>query len=94
MWAFHKPSRIDDGLSQAELEQRQNIGSAAAALVEAGIDAEIVADCVLEAMVKRRFYVITHPEQIGAVKKRMEAILLAGSEAAEFLASRRGSGTA
>ena len=26
-------------------------------------------------MIKRRFYVITHPDQIGAVKKRTDAIL-------------------
>jgi NAD(P)-dependent dehydrogenase (short-subunit alcohol dehydrogenase family) len=85
----NKPSSIDEGLSPDELEQRQNIGRAAAALVEAGIDVEIVADCVLEAMIKRRFYVITHPEQIGAVKKRTDAILKAATEAAEFLATRQ-----
>jgi NAD(P)-dependent dehydrogenase (short-subunit alcohol dehydrogenase family) len=85
----NKPSDINEGLSGDELEQRQNIGRAAAAMVESGIPVEIVADCVVEAVVKKRFYVITHPEQIGAVKKRTDAILQAANEAAEFLVARQ-----
>ena len=85
----NKPGNLDDGLTPEEVEQRQNTGRAAAFMVESGIGAEIVADSVLEAIIRRRFYVITHPEQIGAVKKRTDAILEAATEAAEFLAMRQ-----
>jgi NAD(P)-dependent dehydrogenase (short-subunit alcohol dehydrogenase family) len=83
------PPALEDGLTPAQVEQRRNIGRAAAALVEAGVSTEIVCDAVVDAIVERRFYVITHPEQIGAVKKRTDAILQAATEAEALLARRR-----
>lgn len=85
----NKPGSIDDGLSEEEIEQRHNTGRMTVAMVESGIQAEIVADCVVDAIARGRLYVITHPDQIGAVKKRTDAILRAATEAAEFLEARR-----
>lgn len=49
------------------------------ALVEAGIDARVVADAVLDALVEGRFYVLTHPETHAWVRGRFETILGGGS---------------
>ena len=90
LFLFHAEGQLaESGLSQDEIEQRKSTAGMTAAMVESGVPAEIVADCVLDAIAKRRFYVITHPEQIGAVKKRTDAILRAATEAGEFLESRR-----
>jgi hypothetical protein len=65
------------------------VGSGAAALVEAGISTDIVSHCVVDALRAGRFYVFTHPEQMGAVKKRADAILRAGTAAEEVIAGFR-----
>ncbi len=83
------PPALEDGLTADEVEQRRNIGRAAAALVEAGISTDTVCDCVVDAIRHQRFYVITHPEQIGAVKKRTDMILQAANEAEALLAAKR-----
>jgi NAD(P)-dependent dehydrogenase (short-subunit alcohol dehydrogenase family) len=49
------------------------------ALVQAGIDASVVADAVAEALVEERFYVLTHPETPDWVRGRFETILGGGS---------------
>ncbi len=41
-----------------------------------GISPEQVADCVFDATRKNKFYIITHPDTLTGVKKRMESILL------------------
>jgi NAD(P)-dependent dehydrogenase (short-subunit alcohol dehydrogenase family) len=43
--------------------------------VEAGIAPEVVAERVVEAIREDRFYVLPHPELLGAVKHRMDDIL-------------------
>jgi short-subunit dehydrogenase len=43
--------------------------------VEAGIAPEVVAEQVVEAIREERFYVLPHPEMLGAVKHRMDDIL-------------------
>jgi len=83
------PPALEDGLSADEVEQRRNIGRAAAALVEAGISTDTVCDCVIDAIIHKRLYVITHPEQIGAVKKRTDTILQAANEAEALLGAKR-----
>lgn len=49
------------------------------ALVQAGIDAAVVADAVAEAVADGRFYVLTHPETHAWVRGRFETILGGGS---------------
>ncbi len=49
------------------------------ALVEAGIDATIVADAVLEALLEDRFYILTHPETRQWAQSRFDTILGDGS---------------
>ncbi|MBM4362847.1 MAG: SDR family NAD(P)-dependent oxidoreductase [Deltaproteobacteria bacterium] len=82
------PDALEVGLSAEEIEERRNIGRGAAALVEGGISVDIVSDSVVDALRRGRFYVITHPEAIGAFKKRADIILRAATEAKEFLRSR------
>lgn len=82
------PDALEEGLSAEEVEERRNIGRGAAALVEGGVSTDIVVHCVLDAVRTGRFYVITHPEQIGAFKKRADAILRAATEAEALLAAR------
>lgn len=79
------PEGLEVGMSPEEVEGRRNVGAGAAALVEAGISTEVVSHSVVDALRARRFYVITHPEQMGAFKKRADAILRAGAEADEVL---------
>ena len=43
--------------------------------VEAGISPDVVANHVIEAIKENRFYILTHPEFIGAVAIRMKDIL-------------------
>ncbi len=49
------------------------------AMVEAGIDPDIVADQVLEAIRHNRFYVLTHPESLEWIRARVETLLAGGS---------------
>jgi short-subunit dehydrogenase len=44
-------------------------------MVEAGIAPDVVAARVVEAIREDRFYVLPHPEMMGAVKHRMDDIL-------------------
>lgn len=48
-------------------------------LVEAGIEVEIVADAVLDAVKQDRFYILTHPETHDWVRSRFENILAGGN---------------
>jgi NAD(P)-dependent dehydrogenase (short-subunit alcohol dehydrogenase family) len=52
------------------------------ALVEAGIEATVVADAVAEALLAERFYILTHPETPEWVQGRFETILGGGSPVA------------
>ena len=47
-------------------------------MIEAGIPPSEVADQVVSAIRDERFYVLTHPEMLGAVEGRMQAILSGG----------------
>ncbi len=49
------------------------------ALVEAGIEASVVADAVRDALVENRFYILTHPETTEWVRGRFETILGGGT---------------
>jgi NAD(P)-dependent dehydrogenase (short-subunit alcohol dehydrogenase family) len=49
------------------------------ALVEAGIDASVVADAVRAAVIEDHFYILTHPETPEWVRGRFETILGGGS---------------
>jgi len=44
-------------------------------LVTGGIDADVVADRVVDAVQRDTFYILTHPESYGAVEARMQDIL-------------------
>jgi hypothetical protein len=46
------------------------------AVMSGRISAEQVADMVLDAVRSNRFYVLTHPKIKGAIRTRMEDILL------------------
>jgi len=46
-----------------------------AAVIESGMPPADVAECVLDAIVAKRFYILTHPDTKIAIRSRMEAIL-------------------
>jgi NAD(P)-dependent dehydrogenase (short-subunit alcohol dehydrogenase family) len=73
----NKPEGIDQGLTSEGVEQRRAIGAGASALVDAGIDPAHVADHVIAAIRARRLHILTHPEMLGALRKRLERILKA-----------------
>ena len=49
-------------------------------VVEDGLDPDIVADRVVDAVKERKLYIFTHPELMPAVKARMEGILSASTQ--------------
>jgi NAD(P)-dependent dehydrogenase (short-subunit alcohol dehydrogenase family) len=59
----------------------QMIADATRSAVEHGMPPEEVAGHVVSAIREERFYVITHPKMMGAVKKRADAILSGGTPA-------------
>lgn len=63
---------IDEGARTPEVEAIWQFFSA---MVHAGIEARAVADAVLDAIVARRFYVLTHPEALPWVEARAQAII-------------------
>ncbi|HEX4476983.1 MAG TPA: SDR family NAD(P)-dependent oxidoreductase [Polyangiaceae bacterium] len=82
----NRPAELDAGLSAEDVEVRRSIGKGASALVEGGVSTDVVVKCVLDALHRNRLYIITHPEQIGAFKKRSDAILRAAADAEALLA--------
>jgi NAD(P)-dependent dehydrogenase (short-subunit alcohol dehydrogenase family) len=58
-------------------EPARDAGAAEAGrrLVESGMDPSVVADHVVEAVRSDRFYVLTHPELTGAIRRRAEDML-------------------
>ncbi len=71
----NRPAHLTDPASA----KRGPEGSAAANvvrdLVDGGTSPEQVAECVVDAIRQRRFYVLPHPELAGAVNRRMDDIL-------------------
>lgn len=49
-------------------------------LIASGIDPDRVADIVIDGLTHDRFYILTHPEMMGVVEARMQAIVEAGRE--------------
>lgn len=70
----NRPGR-DDGAQGAVSDQEQAMQSIIKAAIDSGKKPEDVADQVFQAVRDDKFYVITHPEWLGAVKKRVNEIL-------------------
>jgi NAD(P)-dependent dehydrogenase (short-subunit alcohol dehydrogenase family) len=79
------PEGLEDGLAAAEVEERRAIGQGATALVEGGVSTDVVVKCVFDAIRNRRLYIITHPEQMEAFKKRVDAITRAAADTEALL---------
>jgi len=81
------PAGLEEGMPHDEVQARREFGKGATALVEAGVSTEIVVRCVIDALHKNRFYIFTHPGEMGFFKKRMDYILKAVDEADALLGS-------
>jgi NAD(P)-dependent dehydrogenase (short-subunit alcohol dehydrogenase family) len=69
----NRPARLANTTQATGLEPaREMIRS----LVDGGISPDVVAGCVVDAIREERFYVLPHPELLGAVKHRMDDVLL------------------
>ena len=68
------------------LLQKQIMGAGIA--VENGISPDIVADAVIDAIKENQFYILTHPEFMGAIAVRMKSIL-EGTNPRNLLAGNR-----
>lgn len=82
------PVGLEDGLPEEEVKARREFGKGATALVEAGVSTDIVVKCVVDALKNSRFYVFTHPGEIGFFQKRVDYILKAAGEAQALLAAK------
>jgi NAD(P)-dependent dehydrogenase (short-subunit alcohol dehydrogenase family) len=82
------PHGLEEGMPEAEVQARREFGKGATALVEAGVSTDIVVKCVIDALRTNRFYVITHPEEMGFFKVRVKLILEAAAEAEALLARK------
>jgi short-subunit dehydrogenase len=82
------PQGLEEGLPEDEVQARREFGKGATALVEAGVSTDIVVRCVIDALRTNRFYIITHPGEMGFFKKRIEYILKATEEAEALLARK------
>lgn len=74
------PEAVDQAIGEDEASKAT--WDVFSALVEAGIEATVVADAVAESVIVDRFYVLTHPETPDWVKGRFETILGGGSPVA------------
>jgi NAD(P)-dependent dehydrogenase (short-subunit alcohol dehydrogenase family) len=79
------PEGLEEGMTADHIEERRAIGRGASALVEGGISTDVVIACVLEAIKNRRFWILTHPDQLDGIQKRSDAILRAGADAATLI---------
>jgi NAD(P)-dependent dehydrogenase (short-subunit alcohol dehydrogenase family) len=82
------PQGLEEGLAEAEVQARREFGKGATALVEAGVSTDVVVKCVVDALRKKRFYIITHPDEMGFFKMRVDYILKATAEAEALLAKK------
>jgi NAD(P)-dependent dehydrogenase (short-subunit alcohol dehydrogenase family) len=73
----NRPAQLSDAATEEQREARAGSGAAQMvhAMVEAGISPDVVAERVVEAIRAETFYVLPHPELLGAVKHRMDDIL-------------------
>lgn len=72
------PKEVADATS-VPTESMAGAWSMFAALVEAGIPVEGVADAVVDAVKEDRFYILTHPETRDWIRERVENMLAGGS---------------
>jgi short-subunit dehydrogenase len=82
------PQGLEEGLPEDEVQARREFGKGATALVEAGVSTDVVVKCVIDALRTKRFYIITHPGEMGFFKKRIEYILKAAAEAESLLSEK------
>lgn len=62
-------------ISEEEAAGSEQLIAVLRGLVDGGIDAEVVADAVFEAVQAQRFYILTHADSDGLVRLRTEDIL-------------------
>jgi NAD(P)-dependent dehydrogenase (short-subunit alcohol dehydrogenase family) len=60
---------------QPEREVNVNMRAMVTSLIENGLDPNKVADAVIDAVQARRFYILTHPESVEWVRRKMNNIL-------------------
>jgi NAD(P)-dependent dehydrogenase (short-subunit alcohol dehydrogenase family) len=70
----NRPAELRDELKEMSAEQQAMLKAAAQA-VEAGMSPDEVANYVFDAIRNERFYIFTHPEDLPAIRDRMENIV-------------------
>jgi NAD(P)-dependent dehydrogenase (short-subunit alcohol dehydrogenase family) len=60
---------------QVDQETNANMRAVVASLIENGLDPDKVADAVIDAVQTKRFYILTHPESLEWVRRRLNNIL-------------------
>lgn len=74
-WVRTNIAKAVDDVEAEENPMAKMMSDALRSFIDAGMDPADVADQVHDAVIERRFYILTHDVSQGIVRKRMEAIL-------------------